>query len=429
MLPIESAVVTSILSRSWRYHWTKRTDFHLDDRLWVDNDAGDYDFVDFVDSALRIDHNIDVSMNKLHLKINDLHFDYDNLDEWIDFAVARNLGALDLDLSSSDILRDHRAGTIELRSELYTYGTLKALKLNGLFILINDGHVICLPKLIDLKLENVWYESYESLPNLISGSPSLTSLEITRDWNDNMVVCTISSPVLKRIDLLFLVSTPDADFKLVIDTPGLEFLSLTDYSSKEILSLQTTLTCLDYVRLTGSSPCQSFVGLIQAFDRVGCLVIDSDMLTLHGGNYTKLLANFQRLSSLQITINGGYEFFSCVMGLIDSCPALNKLSIFSRNRLRQSISRSRRVPLTVPKCLVSTITTFHYWVFEGLKVEIAMLKFILNHALVLKTFDVGFHRHRDGAHYLEAELSLLQKTFQKTFACFAVSPACEVTVC
>ncbi|CAI9110397.1 OLC1v1010408C1 [Oldenlandia corymbosa var. corymbosa] len=208
-IPIESVVATSLLSKSWRYRWTKLTSFDFDDD---DSKSSEIkDFVNFVFMVLS-SQCPEISIDRFRLALNNSEFRR--------FFIF--------------LMGQHDA--------LCTCRTLETLKLNGP-LLVQVPNVVCLPELTLLKLRNVKFESDESFPKFISASPVLESLLVHRFHIDNTEVCTISSPFLKILryahnldDDIWYIAEPD--FKLEIDAPALEYLLITDSVSKEIFTLQ-----------------------------------------------------------------------------------------------------------------------------------------------------------------------------------------------
>ncbi|CAI9106996.1 OLC1v1006257C2 [Oldenlandia corymbosa var. corymbosa] len=343
-------------------------------------------FVEFVHMVL-LNHSPNLSINRFRLKLYNFKFESICFYTWVNIAIARNLRVLDLDID----FKDHNFRKDNYKSQLpgalYTCETLEVLKLSGLGVYIKVIRTVCLPKLTDLELKKVTYESDDSLRNLIPGCPLLQSLRIERHRQDNMVVCTIFSRVLKHFRYFFATTTGSNNnaalhFKLEIDAPALEFIDLTDFGSKEIISLQE-LRCLNEVYVHSSTPHKSTIGLLQAFHHVKSLVLSTTtMSTLMGANHRLILASFERLTKLFVPIDCCDQLRS-VMDLIDSCAALEILNIMNNRSVQQSQSRNWRDPESVPKCLLNSVTEFSYSGFQGLEDEMAMFKFISKHALLL----------------------------------------------
>lgn len=89
--------------------------------------------------------------------------------------------------------------------------------------MVNVPGVVSLPKLTELELYDVIWESDEDVLQLISGCPVLHSLTVERIQYDNVLVYSISSPTLRHLWIHF---TDDYDsftdehvYQLEIDAP------------------------------------------------------------------------------------------------------------------------------------------------------------------------------------------------------------------
>lgn len=104
-------------------------------------------------------------------------------------------------------------------------------------IIIDVPNIVYLPRFVNLNLVRVAFKSNDSVQNLITGCAVLKFLSIARNtWHDAAII-TISSPVLKRLELkpyeesLGFFSPYDfgyKDSKLEIIASVLEHLYLQD---------------------------------------------------------------------------------------------------------------------------------------------------------------------------------------------------------
>ncbi|CAI9110394.1 OLC1v1010405C1 [Oldenlandia corymbosa var. corymbosa] len=376
-LPAEYAVATCILAKSWRSRWTKLSNFDFNDELWLQSNS------------------VKSEMRRLGYYVPNMSFG-----KVVDMVLRRAGNQNHAESSSIDrsLQRGLNYGNFEfqLPMALSTCGTLEVLKLRGPFLVIVH-HVVCLPKLTLLELDFVKYElvrnndSDVSLRNLISGCPVLDSLRIHRLHYDGMVVCSVSSPVLKRLEYSHHMCNGNCDkcdenmyFKLEIDTPALEYLALDDgYVLKEITFPRKPVS-LNAVVLKFTSP-NLTAGLLQTFTGVEFVELSRGITEkLSAGNY-KLFATFERLTRLLIIIDDSQ--LRWLMDLISFCAKLKILDIHKR-----SFTSSRdtwwKDPNDVPECLPSSLARFPYRGFQGLEDEIALVKFVLRHALVMEMVNI-----------------------------------------
>ncbi|CAI9099215.1 OLC1v1036000C1 [Oldenlandia corymbosa var. corymbosa] len=405
-LPTKSAVATGFVSKSWKHRWTGLTSFDFDDDWWRnrskkssrarDNGAEDPNkmrFVDFVNMVL-INLNTEISMAKFRLKVNNRKFLSIHLNIWINFAIARKIRVLDLVMMSSEFWIDNWDHDLEfyLPSVLYNCGTLEVLKLQGPF-LFKAPHVICLPKLVDLELLSVKFDSAESFRKLISGCEALQCLRIVRNhFTDGLQICNISSLTLKRlvinIDFDECYCDQPGEYKLKIDTPAVEYLVLNDCVSDEI-SMQG-LTSLNEAVLDGR---RLTIGLLEACDQGKVLefpykVIYNNIIPPPEGT-DRFSVSFKWLTNLKIQKDRSAPL-GYFMDLFDFCCQLKVLVI--ENGFFGSCfhyqKRYWRDPINVPRCLLYSLTEISYKGLEGTEDELAMLNFVLNHALVMKSVHI-----------------------------------------
>ncbi|CAI9106997.1 OLC1v1006258C1 [Oldenlandia corymbosa var. corymbosa] len=423
-LPTETVFATSFLSKSWRHHWTKVTDFHFDNRFWhsgrrASSNVRGYDvqkmnFVDFVHMILQ-NHSDEVSINRFRLRTVDLlPLRSTSLHTWVNTAISRNVRVLDLEIFFENVEYNSAATKFQLPDALYTCGTLEVLRLSGRYICVKLIREVCLPKLTDLLLNLVTYESDEAVCNLISGCSILQSLKIIRFHNDNVVSCKISSPSLKHLVYAHKKCGNHCEFddelylKLMIDTPALEYLSLRDLESKEIILVQALKSLNEVKANIHSNPPELVVGLVQGFHHVKIMKLSVQIMVSLMYATKKMSVNFARLTRLDISIDC-CDHLSCLMHLIDCCSALEVLTVMNFRNRRQIRNRSWMNPVTVPGCFSSSLRQVYYWGFEGLEDEMAMFDFIANHALVLKKLDI-IHPRNSGPHPKQ-EFSLLKQMF------------------
>ncbi|CAI9117934.1 OLC1v1019426C1 [Oldenlandia corymbosa var. corymbosa] len=357
-LPTKSAVATSFLSKRWSLRWTKLTCFDYKDLLWSSgshnsdgedengDEEGSYsgnrghgiskmDFVGFVNMVL-LHQDAENTIDRFHLEIKNRSLRNSPIITWVSTAIIRNVRVLELDASSlvddddvdsDDAYDDYHEYEFHLPVALYTCGSLEVLKLKGAF-LVKVPRVVSLPKLTVLELVSVRYQSDECIRRLISGSPMLQTLAVDRYHSDDgMTVCTISSPVLKRLRYFHescenCDSPDDHDSKLKIDAPALEYLSLKDFLLEKVTL--RGLTSLNEVVLEIPSHVNT-VELVQAFVHVKYLTLCDFTVRNLSEATKKLSSSFDNVTKLVVRVQCCE--LSYLMNLIDLCATLKVLQI------------------------------------------------------------------------------------------------------
>ncbi|KAI5654734.1 hypothetical protein M9H77_31921 [Catharanthus roseus] len=241
-LPTIQSIRTTILSRRWRYLWTKVPALRFD----IDDASYSYrsscychkpdDFVSFERFVNRVFILHDApSLDKLCISFNSSCCEF-YFHSWVSSAISRNLRHFELVMPSS----------FQLPKKLFTCETLEFLKL-----CYSDPHLeipsgVCLPRLETLILEEIEFVDKESFSNLIDGCPILKALSLQLFIYQNRTTFTLSSPLLRRFVLYYdnsLASFPrEFCHSLEINAPSLEYLSISDTISQEFtLNVQKSL--------------------------------------------------------------------------------------------------------------------------------------------------------------------------------------------
>ncbi|CAI9106414.1 OLC1v1005563C1 [Oldenlandia corymbosa var. corymbosa] len=283
---------------------------------------------------------------------------------------------------------------LHLPGALYSSGTLERLNLYGHF-LIKTPPAVYLPKVLCLELRFVRFGTNECIPKLIYCSPALEILIIEKDHfaHNKLIGCNIVSPSLKTLHVDFHneCKCDEGHFKLEIHTPALEFLVLKHgWPSQIYLRDLSSLNELDFdvVKLNELDfyvvefdDADMVVEMIQGFNRVKSMKLSEGTMRTLSLATLQVSTTFESLVKLDIELDDECEL-TLLMNLINCCVNLEVLEISTR-----SIAPWKD-PISIPRCFFSSLTRVSFKEFSGCQDDMAMLEFILNHALVLKRVDL-----------------------------------------
>lgn len=229
-LPTKHAVATSVLSTKWQFLWTNILNLDFDSSLCfnprnTENSKNKMSFPEFVTRVLLL-HN-SRCIKTLRLKCGG-SCERRHVDAWISTAISRNVEVLELCAL---------IGVDRLPHRFFTCKTLVDLKLEN-YVTIRVPGNMCFPSLKKLQLISVSYDNDKSFTELISACLVLHELIIRRSEHDYLVLCNISSPVLKSLKLIFGSNASGFkpylyNYKLKVYAPALEYLHLDDKVSMD----------------------------------------------------------------------------------------------------------------------------------------------------------------------------------------------------
>ncbi|GAA0157420.1 hypothetical protein LIER_14690 [Lithospermum erythrorhizon] len=317
-----------------------------------------------------------------------------------------------------------------LPSNLFTSQTLEVLRLGGGSILISVPNFVSLPNLRKMELVKVKYHDDESARMLITSCVNLEVLVVELTKPDNVDILNISSSTLRKIFVSYVeviyhkcVSGYSKKKNILINAPPLQYLSLSDVSGSVYCSLGNfpSLEEVDIdmnVSLDGRNDYSyRLTSFYQAIKHVKVLTINEDIFKVPVPEH--LFPMFHMLTVLKVTTS------CCGWGMLENflknSPKLENLIFtvgswsFHHHDLRW------RNPESVPACLLSSLKSISIFSSTLYKVELAMAKYILKNARVLRTMKIKDH-HSPG--------SKKEKKFHNVLLNVRRgSDSCEVSIC
>lgn len=210
LMPLKSAVQTSILSKRWRYSWILVKYLDFDDI----NPFHDLNLLStFVDRVLDLRK---VSQVKLfRLRFSELNLQKTlNVSKWINEAVRLNVSELDIPVT-----------LLELPLDLFTCKTLTKLRLKlggrdyDVLEFPSSVNLPCLKALDIVVFSNPTVNAF----NLIRGSPILETLSLQVSWRTEEEEYNFNIPTLKNLRL-FTPKCASVTYKVILNLPNLEHL-------------------------------------------------------------------------------------------------------------------------------------------------------------------------------------------------------------
>lgn len=217
-LPTKDVLVTSLLSKRWRFLWTLVPRLNYDLRL---HDNACPRFSQFVDRSLLL-HKAP-TLQSLNIKIGSVCYTAEkDVGVWVRTAVDRCVRELNISYCSGE-------EPIRLPKCLFTCTTLAVLKLENLS-LVDASCYVCFQSVKTLHLLDVKYFDDQSLPRIISSCSSLEDLVVQRCPGDNVKVVTVTAPCLKTLSLHKSSQAFEGDDDgFLIEAPKLKRLDIEDY--------------------------------------------------------------------------------------------------------------------------------------------------------------------------------------------------------
>lgn len=250
-LHTEESVLTSVLSKRWRYLYTDIPHVVISLRR-----ADSVGFMGIVDKLVINRRNRSMETFKL---VVPCAFDPLRLQGWVQTVLSHHITKLELILDHFD------TSDLLLPPELWTCNSLLVLKLvvsrsdasHGVDALVLPDQV-SLPSLNFLQLSNAKFAGDDSLDRLLSSCPVLEDFIFRFDRGLYRVV--VSSPTLRRLTLHTYGNGLDNDglvnqgCQIVVDAPSLVYLeyNIFDAQSHEFVNIESLeKACIDFALLEG----------------------------------------------------------------------------------------------------------------------------------------------------------------------------------
>ncbi|KAL0725858.1 hypothetical protein Bca4012_040457 [Brassica carinata] len=215
LVPIKTAVSTSVLSKEWQSRWKSvpKLNFYSEDyqsELQTFSQTVHKSLLSYEPKVLE----------SFHLSFGSDKADAVDVVHWIKTAFALNLRTLVLEF----LLEPFEVDYFVFTSSLCTCDTLVTLKLGSL-ILVDIPAPGSMKSLKTLHLILAFYTNDESICNLLSGCPRLEELVVERTYESTVKFFTIKVPSLQRLRIY------DDNFHgefagYVIDVPSLKYLEI-----------------------------------------------------------------------------------------------------------------------------------------------------------------------------------------------------------
>ncbi|CAI9093817.1 OLC1v1029397C1 [Oldenlandia corymbosa var. corymbosa] len=393
-LPTKDAVKTSVLSKRWKCFWTNVPTFDFELQGQEEEGNKKMAFVHFINNVFL--HNVSKNLERFRLSWcpNESEVAYVNM--WVRHAIIhRNVRNLYLHIRTGFVC--------DIPAELFTAGTLESLYLCGPFVLKVSDREVCLPKIKYMILYRVKYESSECLNKLVSGCPVLVSLTFGCCAEDNIAVFKISSLSLRNLCVLCFNCWP----ALQLNAPALQFL----FKSTNPNNIVSLYSFGDAVKGPNDQFYISIARVVQMQHQAKFLTLKgkvADSLHFANAGLVKSARQFDRLTVLGIQLHCCK--WSCLNVMLEQSTMLQVLVVSMEGECDADTHKlSWRDPSQVPKCLSSSLEKFSFKGLVGREDEVAMIRYILKHGVVLKIVDLVSRPPATSTNDLEFKFHMLRE--------------------
>ncbi|CAN7135575.1 unnamed protein product, partial [Brassica rapa subsp. narinosa] len=350
LVPIKTAVSTSVLSKEWQSRWKSVPKLKFNSE---DYQSEHQTFSETVYKSL-LSYEAEV-LDSFHLSFGSDKPDAVDVVNWIKTAFALHLRTLVLEF----LIYPYEVDEFIFTSSLCTCDTLVTLKLGSL-ILVDIPAPGSMKSLKTLHLIHAFYTNDESICNLLSGCPRLEELVVERSCEHSVKFFTIKVPSLQR---LRIYDDNDEDEFFSLNAPGL----VAAYIGRVSNVISESLVSVRRLALNVSTS-------MTIYPPTGCI--------------------FYQLVYLQIYTHepGWYDLLTW---MLEHSPKLQVLKLVGKYRINPDyhvLGWEWNKPKSVPECLLSHLETFVWrrYDWKGEKEE-EVATYLLKNARGLKnaTFSTG----------------------------------------
>ncbi|KAK9715236.1 hypothetical protein RND81_06G151800 [Saponaria officinalis] len=372
-LPTLSAVRTSILSSRWRYLFTLTRNLSFNDLEYfgrpslAKHEERKMSFERFVYGVLAL-HRIS-TIHKFSLKLRrTFNYNCPHLLLWIAAAILKGVQHLDLSIG------DHPNA---LPSCIFDCQTLTVLEVFTHPYDFSVPGLVCLPNLRTLKLHNIRILDGDAVNRFFVGCTQLKELylhhcEFTTDH------VRVSATVLRNLSIF------SCSGHLVIDAPKLANLlhvctpSFDGVGVKNLRSLLSVELC----PLLTSKPPQVLHDIIRSANNARELILKHgavQLLTVIGNNPIPTYSKLERL----LLGDCCRDTWKYLMVWLENSPQLGTI-IFENGLIKENDTAHEVNPNVALPLFSSNVKTIEVGQFRGHKLELLLLKYLLENARVLQ---------------------------------------------
>ncbi|CAH8267946.1 unnamed protein product [Arabidopsis lyrata] len=363
-LPTETAIATSVLSKSWKSLWKMLPNLKFDSKFHRT-------FSENVCRSLIL-HKAPV-LESLHLEVG-YKCDALELGLWIGIAFARHVRKLVLEFYFEE------EGSVKFPGVLCRCNnTLESLILKG-SILFDLPYPVCFKSLRELYLDHVNFKDEESVSNLFCGCPCLENLIVHRESFMDVESFTIAVPSLQRLTI-YDDYCGEGVGGYVINTPSLKYLDLKGFNVLDFCLIENAPELVE-AEITEVSDItnENILESLTSAKRLS-LYLSPLKIKYPTGKI------FYQLLSLELRTDEE-EWWNLLSLMLDSSPKLQILKLIDS---RQYINKDLPVdwkwnqPKCVPECLLFHLEAFVWTRYEWQREdEKEVAKYILKNARLLK---------------------------------------------
>ncbi|RWR94903.1 F-box domain-containing protein [Cinnamomum micranthum f. kanehirae] len=353
-LPIEDAVVTTVLSRTWRNILSSLTTLDFEYSCLPPMERREEKFIDLINQILD-NHNVDIQKFRVVFGHNCWYTPHVN--RWIQFVVTHHVQELEFVISLEGRPSDFGPKQKSLPGCLFTCESLRVLKLNTLdsVLKLPTTANMYFPRLKVLHLQWVKFSDENLARELFSSCPALEDLTIRSCNFVNFEILDISAPRLKNLTMYSCVGFNQGTLK--VSTPSL--FSLT-YLGHLVHDFSLELSSLDNAEIgfftsTAEGYSQRLEQLFRGLSNARALILSTsctERLFRTGHLLQWILRSFYNLKHLQLGSFLKEYHIKGIICFLKFCPNLESLIIDINNNampVRLEKSNAYRNKYLLPK--------------------------------------------------------------------------------